>query len=109
MNIDALYKRLLQNREKAGEVGFILNSGIAAAPHDEMLFDSVTFNVRTVENGKLELTAKVHYWHTTDGAWDKIAVIRRFIDVHDCLEWLKNKEWASSHESADILAKQCKG
>ena len=61
MNIDALYKRLLENKEKAGETGFTLNSGIAAAPHDEMLFDSVTFYVKTVENGSMELIGKVHY------------------------------------------------
>lgn len=108
MNINALYKRLLEKKDEAGEVGFTLNSGIAAAPHDEMLFDSVTFHVKTIEDGKLEMTAKVHYWHTTDGALDKSAIIRSFKDVDECLEWLKNKEWASSHESADILAEKCK-
>ena len=106
MNIDALYKRLQENKEKAGAAGFLLSSGIAAAPHDEMLFDSVSFFVKTVEDGMIELTAKVHYWHTKDGAWDKSVKIRRFKDVDECLEWLKNEEWASSYESADILAEQ---
>lgn len=107
MNIEALYKRLLENKEKAGEAGFLLSSGIAAAPHDEMLFDSVTFYVKTVEDGKLELTAKVHYWHTTDGPWDKVAVIGTFPDVENCLEWLKNEEWDPSNKSADILTEKC--
>ncbi len=107
MNIDALYKRLLENKEKAKEAGFLLSSGIAAAPHDEMLFECVTFYVKTVEDGELEVTATVHYWHATDGAWDKSAIIRRFKDIDECLEWLKNKEWVPSHESADILAEQC--
>lgn len=105
MNIEALYKRLMENKEKTGQADFLLNSGIAAAPHDEMLFDSVTFYVKTVENGILELTAKVHYWHTTDGAWDKVAVIRTFPDVEKCLEWLNKDE--ASKESVDIIAEKC--
>ena len=106
MNIDSLYKRLMENKEKVGEPGFLLSSGIAAAPHDEMLFDSVTFYVKTVEDSKLELTAKVHYWHATDGAWDKVAVIDKFSDIDECLLWLNDNRNASK-QSADILAKKC--
>lgn len=105
MNIEALYKRLLENKEKAGQAGFLLSSGIAAAPHDEMLFDSVTFYVKTVVDGKLELTAKVHYWHAKDGPWDKVAVIGTFSDVAKIMEWLNKDE--ASKESADIIAEKC--
>ena len=107
MNIEALYERLQDNREKAADAGFVLSSGIAAAPYDETLFDSVTFYVKTVDDGSMELIGKVHYWHPTDGPSDKTAVIRIFDDIDKCLGWLTDK-WPAVNESADILAEKCK-
>lgn len=106
MNIEALYKRLMENKEGAGVAGFLLSSGIAAAPHDETLFDSVTFYVKTVDNGSNELIGKVHYWHPTDGPSDKTAIIRTFDDIDKCMEWLTDK-WQAIDESAGVMAEKC--
>jgi len=97
---------LLQKIEKDSEVGFLLSSGIAAAPHDELLFDSVSFYLKTVDDGYMELIGKVHCWNPTDGHYDKSAVIRTFDGIDKCLEWLTSG-WPAVDESADILADKC--
>jgi len=106
MNIEALYKRLLENKSKAGEGEFILDSGIAAAPHDETLFDYVTFYAKSIENGCIEISGKVHYWHPTDGSWDKSAVIRIFKNIDKCLEWLLDYRLACE-ESTEKISEKC--
>ena len=102
MNIEDLYKQLLEISDTPSVTDFSITPKFMAAPHNEMLFEGVDLYIKT-NDGKIDVTGTVHFWHSTDGGWSKTATIHTFDTIEDCLEWLKNESEACQ-ECTDILS-----
>ena len=108
MNLEDLYKQLSELYEKGKTIDISISPDFKAAPHDETLFDGVVLLVKSTDEGKIEVNGVVYYWHATDGGWHENTVIRTFEKIEDCLQWLKNDDYAASKECSDILYERCK-
>lgn len=106
MNIEDLYKQLLEISDTPSVTDFSITPKFMAAPQNEMLFEGVDLYIKT-NDGKIDVTGTVHYWHSTDGSHSKTTTIHSFDTIEDCLEWLKN-ESASCEECASILYERCR-
>lgn len=86
MQLEELAKKLIESPDLPA--GTSLRSGIASAPHDESLFDSMWLWLDSAPDGKLVLSGTVHSWLPEKGPWDKTGVIRSFDGQEDFLEWI---------------------
>ena len=107
MILQELYEKLKELCDNGNTAAFSISPQYMAAPRNEMLFDGVDIYVRSKDDGKIEVEGIVHYWHPDEGGSRKRTVIRTFDNIQDCLQWLKNEQYAASKECADILAERC--
>jgi hypothetical protein len=107
MILKELYEKLKELCDNGNTDAFSISPQYMAAPRNEMLFDGVDIYVRSKDDGKIEVEGVVHYWHPDEGGSRKRTVIRTFGNIQDCLQWLKNEQYAASNECADILAERC--
>lgn len=106
MQIESLQTQLLECKQKGQTTDIAVRPKYPAAPHDEMLFDSVTLFARSKDDGKIEVSGTVNYWSSSKGYWHESAVIRTFDGIDACIDWLNNAS-AASEECAEILDEKC--
>lgn len=82
--------------------GTSLCSGIASAPHNELLFDSMWLWLYSTPDGKLVLSGTVHYWHPDKSPWDKTSAIRIFDSRKKIMEWVY--AGGASEECAEVMS-----
>ena len=106
MQIESLHKQLLECRHEGRKKDISLCPDIMAAPHDETLFDGLMLYIRSIDNGKIQVSGTVFYWSPPKGYWDKSAVICTFDNIDVCIDWLSKKSTASE-EGTEVLYEKC--
>lgn len=108
LHIQSLLKLLQKCQDEGDTTEICVCPNYGAAPHDELLFDSVVLQAKSMGDGeKIEISGTVTYWSPGTSFWEKSTTIRSFASLDECMTWLKN-ERAASEECADILGKNCR-
>ena len=105
MELEGLRKKMCEIPAADVVPGTVIDSGITACPHDEMLFEALRFWINVLENGSFEVVGRIFYWHAVDGGWNKTATLKTFNSRESCLEWLQDTNYESREECALIFKK----
>ena len=108
MILRELYEKMKELFDNGDTTVISISPQFLAAPRNETLFDGVSLYVKSQDDGKIKVEGVVYYWHATEGRSHKSTEIRDFENIEDCLQWLKNEQYAGSNECADIFNERCR-
>ena len=104
--ISSLLQELQDCKAMGIAANYVARPTYPAAPNEDYLFDCMNLCARMEADGTVTVEGLVDYWHPQSGHSRKVATIRTFHNLDECLEWM-SMETLACRDCVEALDENC--